>query len=45
MSQAIIEEKVRNVTFKGATWDVEFEPTIAGIMRLKKCRHKQTLKN
>jgi hypothetical protein len=35
MSQAIIEEKVRNVTFKGATWDVEFEPTIAGIMRLK----------
>ena len=35
MSQAIIEEKVRNVTFKGAQWDVEFEPTIAGIMRLK----------
>jgi hypothetical protein len=35
MSQAIIEEKVRNVTFKGATWDVEFEPTVAGIMRLK----------
>jgi hypothetical protein len=35
MSQAIIEEKVRNVTFKGANWDVEFEPTVAGIMRLK----------
>jgi len=35
MSKAIIEEKVRNVTFKGASWDVEFEPSIAGIMRLK----------
>jgi len=35
MSKAIIEEKVRNVTFKGANWDVEFEPTVAGIMRLK----------
>jgi hypothetical protein len=36
MSKAIIEEKVKNVTFKGAKWDVEFEPTVAGIMRLKK---------
>jgi hypothetical protein len=36
MSKALIEEKVRNVTFKGAAWDVEFEPTIAGILRLKK---------
>ena len=36
MSKALIEEKVRNVTFKGAQWDVEFEPTIAGILRLKK---------
>lgn len=36
MSQALIEERVRNVTFKGANWDVEFEPTIAGILRLKK---------
>jgi len=35
MSKALIEEKVRNVTFKGANWDVEFEPTVAGIMRLK----------
>jgi hypothetical protein len=35
MSKAIIDEKVRNVTFKGANWDVEFEPTVAGIMRLK----------
>ncbi len=36
MSKTIIEEKVRNVTFKGAAWNVEFEPSIAGIMRLKK---------
>ena len=36
MAKALIEEKVRNVTFKGAAWDVEFEPTIAGILRLKK---------
>jgi hypothetical protein len=36
MAKAIVEEKVKNVTFKGATWNVEFEPTVAGIMRLKK---------
>lgn len=36
MSKAIVEEKVRSVAFKGATWNVEFEPTIAGIQRLKK---------
>lgn len=36
MSKSIIDEKVKDVKFKGATWNVEFEPTIAGIMRLKK---------
>ena len=36
MAKAIVEEKVKTVTFKGATWNVEFEPTVAGIMRLKK---------
>lgn len=36
MSKSIVEEKVKVVTFKGTTWDVEFEPTIAGIQRLKK---------
>jgi len=36
MSRALVEEKVKNVTFKGTSWDIEFEPTIAGIMRLKK---------
>lgn len=36
MSKAIVEEKVKSVTFKGANWNVEFEPSIAGIQRLKK---------
>jgi hypothetical protein len=36
MSKAIIDDKVKSVSFKGAAWNVEFEPTIAGIMRLKK---------
>jgi hypothetical protein len=36
MSRAIVDDKVKTVTFKGANWDVEFEPTVAGIMRLKK---------
>jgi hypothetical protein len=35
MSKEIVESKVKNVTFKGASWNVEFEPTVAGIMRLK----------
>lgn len=36
MSKSIVEEKVKRVQFKGATWNIEFEPSIAGIMRLKK---------
>lgn len=36
MSKALVEEKVKTVTFKGTSWDVEFEPSIAGILRLKK---------
>lgn len=36
MSQNLVEERVKAVTFRGATWNVEFEPTVAGIMRLKK---------
>lgn len=36
MGKTLVEEKVANVTFKGASWDVEFEPSIASIMRLKK---------
>jgi len=35
MAQSAIEDKVKNVTFKGTTWNVEFEPTVLGIQRLK----------
>ena len=36
MSKALAEEKVRVMKFRGTTWDVSFEPTIAGILRLTK---------
>lgn len=36
MVKAIIEDKVKNVSFAGAKWNVEFAPSMAGIMRLKK---------
>lgn len=36
MAKSVVEDKVKEVKFKGATWNVEFEPTVAGIMRLKK---------
>lgn len=36
MNKTIVEEKVKSVMFKGASWGVEFQPTIAGIQRLKK---------
>lgn len=36
MSRAIVDEKVKNVAFKGATWNIEFIPTVAGVQRLKK---------
>lgn len=36
MSAGIVNEKVGNVSFKGALWNIEFEPTIEGINRLKK---------
>lgn len=36
MSKSIVEEKIRNPMFKGANWNVEFEPSVAGILRLKK---------
>ena len=35
MSQEIINEKLKSVKFKGASWEVEFEPGIAAIGRLK----------
>jgi hypothetical protein len=36
MAKSIVEEKVKSVKFAGTAWDVEFEPTVAGILRLKK---------
>ena len=36
MSQTIIEEKVKQVKFAGATWNIEFEPKVVNIQRLKK---------
>lgn len=36
MSKVIVEKKVRTLMFKGANWNVEFQPSIAGIQRLKK---------
>jgi hypothetical protein len=36
MNKTIVEEKVKSVMFKGAAWGVEFEPSTAGILRLKK---------
>jgi hypothetical protein len=36
MAKAVIEEKVKNVTYKGNGWDIEFEPSVASILRLKK---------
>lgn len=35
MAKALIEDKVKSVQFKGATWNVEFEPSIVGIQLLK----------
>lgn len=35
MSKAIIEEKLKAVKFKGATWAIVFEPTLASVSRLK----------
>lgn len=36
MAKEIVEEKVKNVVFKGATWSINFQPTVHGIGRLKK---------
>jgi len=35
MNQDIINEKMKSVKFKGANWDIEFEPTMASIQRFK----------
>tara|TARA_B110000503_G_scaffold112509_1_gene168731 strand:+ start:772 stop:1500 length:729 start_codon:yes stop_codon:yes gene_type:complete len=35
MNKAIIEEKLKTVTFKGASWNVTVNPTMASIARMK----------
>lgn len=36
MLKVIVEEKIKTVTFKGAGWNVEFEPKVNNIIRLRK---------
>jgi hypothetical protein len=35
MNTEIINEKLKSVKFKGAAWDIEFEPSVNSIQRLK----------
>ena len=35
MNQNIINDKMKTVKFKGTTWDIEFQPTVSSIQRLK----------
>ena len=35
MASEIVNEKLKTIKFKGANWHIEFEPTVASIMRLK----------
>jgi len=35
MNAEIINEQLKTVKFKGAKWDIEFEPSVASIQRLK----------
>jgi hypothetical protein len=35
MNKAIIEEKLKTVKFKGASWNVTFNPSVASIARMK----------
>jgi hypothetical protein len=35
MSTEIINEKLKTVKFKGAAWEIEFQPAVASIQRLK----------
>lgn len=35
MNADIINEKLKTVKFKGASWDIEFEPSLSSVQRLK----------
>jgi len=36
MSKELVDDRVTTIKFNGATWNVEFEPSVLGIQRLKK---------
>jgi hypothetical protein len=36
MGQTLVEEKVKDVKFNGASWNVDFEPKVTSIQRMKK---------
>lgn len=35
MTAEVVEEKLKTAKFRGVNWHIEFEPTVAGIQRLK----------
>ena len=35
MMANIVTQQLKDVTFRGANWHIEFDPTVAGIQRLK----------
>lgn len=35
MAQSVIEERLKNITFKGTAWNVTFTPTVDAIRRMK----------
>ena len=45
MNQDIINEKLKSVKFKGAKWDIEFQPSMASIQRLKFQAHAHSEEN
>lgn len=36
MSRVLVEERVKTVTFKGAVWNVDFEPQVVAIQKFKR---------
>lgn len=35
MQKNLVEDRVKNVAFKGTTWDVEFNPSVISVQRMK----------
>jgi len=42
MLKSVVLEKVKDVAFKGTTWNVEFQPMVTNILRLKKQQQANT---